>query len=81
MGLSYTACGVSVKVTSYRHGQPVDGSYTLVEWHNRPDNMMTAREEIGYAALWADIDLTPRRLLIHRAGGVERVPVSRDEAR
>ncbi len=59
-GLSYTACGVSVKVTSYRHGQPVDGSYTLVEWHNRPDNMMTAREEIGYAALWADIDLTPR---------------------
>jgi len=59
-GLSYTACGCSIKVTSHRHGEPVDGVYTLVEWHNRPDNMMTAREEIGYAALWADIDFIPR---------------------
>ncbi len=59
-GLTYTACGVSVQVTSYRHGDPVDGSYTLVEWHSRPDNMMTAREEIAYASLWAEIDLIPR---------------------
>jgi Acetoacetate decarboxylase (ADC) len=59
-GLTYTACGVSTQVTSYREGEPVDGNYTLVEWHSRPDNMMTAREEIAYASLWAEIDLIPR---------------------
>ncbi len=59
-GLTYTACGVNAQVTSYRHGDPVDGNYTLVEWHSRPDNMMTAREEIAYASLWAEIDIIPR---------------------
>ncbi len=59
-GLSYVALIVSVQVTSHRHGEPVDGAYTLVEWHNRPDNMMTAREEIAYPSLWAELDFVPR---------------------
>jgi hypothetical protein len=59
-GYTYTAMVVNIPVTSRRETEPVEGVYYPVEWHNRPDNMMTAREEIGYPALWADIDLTPR---------------------
>ena len=64
-GLSYVALIVSVQVTSHRHGEPVDGAYTLVEWHNRPDNMMTAREEIAYPSLWA---VTKYLVLVLRRG-------------
>ncbi len=59
-GYTYLAMVVNIPVTSYRDKEPVDGLYIPVEWHNRPDNMLTAREEIAYPALWANIDLTPR---------------------
>ncbi len=59
-GYTYTAMVVNIPVTCRRGPEPIEGVYYPVEWHNRPDNMLTAREEIGYPALWADIDLTPR---------------------
>ncbi|MGD9998744.1 MAG: acetoacetate decarboxylase family protein [Acidimicrobiia bacterium] len=41
-------------VVSVRDGEPIRGVYGPAMWHNRPDNAISNREELGYAALWAD---------------------------
>lgn len=42
-------------VVSVRDGEPVRGVYGPAMWHSRPDNAISNREELGYAALWADV--------------------------
>jgi len=54
-GRDYQALTINIPVTSHRSGSPVDGVYCPVEWHSLPDNVVTAREEIAYPALWADV--------------------------
>lgn len=54
-GRHYEVLIVGVPVTNNREGEGIDGNYYLAEWHTVGDNVVTAREELGWPALWADV--------------------------
>jgi hypothetical protein len=58
-GRDYRSMMVRVPVTVVR-GEPIDGYYYVVKWDSLPDLVMTAREDIGWPALWADVSLPIR---------------------
>ena len=51
---------VRVPVTVVRGPTPVDGYYYAVKWDSLPDLVMTAREDIGWPSIWADVSLPIR---------------------
>jgi hypothetical protein len=59
-GRDYRSMMVRVPVTVTRDGDPVDGYYYAVKWDSLPDLVMTAREDIGWPSLWADVSLPIR---------------------
>jgi hypothetical protein len=54
-GRDYHSLMVRVPVTVVRGEVPVDGYYYAVKWDSLPDLVMTAREDIGWPSIWADV--------------------------
>src|ERR1700722_5791108 len=54
-GLSYQVLIIGIPAIVDREDGPIDANYYPVEWHSRADNVMTAREELGWPALWAEV--------------------------
>ena len=59
-GRNYRSLMVRVPVTVTRGDAPVDGYYYAVKWDSLPDLVMTARDDIGWPAIWADVSLPIR---------------------
>ena len=59
-GRDYRSMMVRVPVTVVRGETPVDGYYYAVKWDSLPDLVMTARDDIGWPAIWADVSLPIR---------------------
>ncbi|MGE0308826.1 MAG: acetoacetate decarboxylase family protein [Acidimicrobiia bacterium] len=60
-GRDYTSLTVRVPVTVTRGESPVDANYYAVKWDSLADNVLTARDDIGWPTLWADVS-APIRL-------------------
>jgi hypothetical protein len=60
-GRDYRGLGVTIQVTSERSGTPLNGGYVPASWHSLPDNMLSARADLGWPTMWADIGAPIRR--------------------
>lgn len=54
-GHDYHSLMVRVPVTVRRDDPPVDAYYYQVKWDSLADNVVTARDDIGWPSLWAEV--------------------------
>ena len=54
-GRGYNTFGVSIPVTYIGEKERVDGDFLLVLWENKADPIITGREDLGFAKIYAEI--------------------------